>query len=67
MSAGELSELAAMIAAARQAWLQIERAADELDDDELDQRIACARLAILDSADRAQQLALRQLLDEAAA
>jgi hypothetical protein len=55
MSANELLQLRASLARARKHWLAIE---DDIagHDSELDQRVAIARLAILDAADRVDQI-----------
>jgi hypothetical protein len=44
------------ILAARTTWLQIERLAARIDDDELTGRVDIARLAILDAKDWLEQL-----------
>jgi hypothetical protein len=44
------------VKAARDLWRDVERVACEIDDPELAGRVDCARLAILDAADRADQL-----------
>ena len=49
------------VAAARAALLQLEREAATLGDDELDGRVACARLALLDVGDRVAQLRVEEL------
>lgn len=49
-----MSELLDALTEARQVWRRVERAAAELDDDELQQRIAITRLAILDTRERAE-------------
>jgi hypothetical protein len=40
----------------RACWLDLERLAGLLDDEELNGRVACARLAMLDVRDRLEQL-----------
>lgn len=51
-----MTELAERISVARALWLEIETLAVDHLDDELDSRIAIARLAILDVRDRVEQL-----------
>lgn len=68
MTLDELLALRARIRRARAGWLRIENAIVELGDEELDSRIAIARLAILDVADRVDQLLAPDLdFDEAVA
>jgi hypothetical protein len=64
----EQLQIRAALARARHVWLGIEETAVELGDEELDSRVAIARLAILDAADRLDQL-IRETgdVDEAAA
>jgi hypothetical protein len=50
------AELLERLHLARAAWLEVEHLAGALEDDELEGRVACARLAILDVRDRAEQL-----------
>lgn len=49
-------ELVARIGIARAAWLDVERLADELDDDKLAAEVYIARAGILGTADRLEQL-----------
>lgn len=51
-----VDDLARRIARIRADYLDLERAADDGFDDELDGRVAIARLALLDVADRIDQL-----------
>lgn len=48
--------LHARISEARTLWLEVERAADEIDDHEFYLSISSARMAILDAKDRLEQL-----------
>jgi len=63
MNLEQLLLLRATLGRARTTWLAVEAAAGA-HDDELTQRVAIARLAILDAADRLDQL-LSADLDEA--
>lgn len=65
MTLAQQLELRARLSRARTGWLRIEDTAAGFDD-ELDQRVAVARLAILDAADRLDQL-LAADFDEAIA
>lgn len=56
MTLDELLELRARAARARRTWLRIEEAACGAGDEELDSRVAIARLALLDAIDRLDQL-----------
>lgn len=55
MTLEERLQLRARMTRARTGWLRIEDAAAN-HDQELDERIACARLAMLDAIDRLDQL-----------
>jgi hypothetical protein len=56
MTLDERLALRARTRRARAGWLRLEEEAVELGDEELDSRVAIARLAILDVADRLEQL-----------
>jgi hypothetical protein len=57
-------ELATYVGATRAHWRAIEISADELLDDELSLRIDAARLAMLDVADRLDELVTNPLPEE---
>jgi hypothetical protein len=59
-----IAELVDRLVDARRAWLEVERLAAELGDDELYLDVAAVRLAILGAKDRADQLRLRELDDD---
>lgn len=66
MTLDELLELRARAVRARRGWFWIEQAAVDAGDQELDTRIAIARLALLDAIDRIDQLLAPDVVEDAA-